>query len=75
MYNNRSSPTLTPTSAPAWSLVVAWSHGRWWCSGRSRLPLRRLDLDPGERDLAVLQGWRNDVVGEDLLDYLQSENS
>jgi ribonuclease D len=29
----------------------------------------------GERDLAVLRGWRNDVVGEDLLNYLRAENS
>jgi ribonuclease D len=28
----------------------------------------------GERELAVLQGWRAEVVGQDLLDYLQSQN-
>ncbi len=29
-------------------------------------------LIQGERELAVLQGWRSELVGQDLLDYMQS---
>ena len=29
----------------------------------------------GDRELAVFQGWRAEIVGQDLLDYLQSQSA